>query len=66
MNFCFCEIKVKTGKLYTSYRGISSMYTLDSGHMLLTIAQSTPHIFLLQFSKRNRELLCTFVFKKLA
>ena len=42
------------------------MYTLDSGHMLLTIAQSIPHILVLQFGKRNRELLCTFIFKKLA
>ena len=42
------------------------MYTLDSGHMLLTITQSIPHIFVLQFGERNRELLCTFVLKKLA
>ena len=52
--------------MYTSYRGISGMHTFVNGHLLITIAQSIPPVFLVQFGESSRELLHTFVFNKLA
>ena len=60
------NINIKTGKMYTSYRGISSMHTFDNNRLLITIAQSIHPVFLAQFGKSSRELLNTFVFDKVA
>ena len=42
------------------------MYSFFNGHPLITIVQSIPSVFLLQFGENNRDLLHTFVFNKLA
>ena len=63
--FLFLLKQLKTGKLYGSYRGISGMHTLVNGHTLLNIGHSISRVILLQFSKSSRDILSTFVFKKL-
>ena len=52
--------------MYDRYRGISDRYTVVNGHTLLIIAQPICRMFLLQFGKSSRDLLCISVFNKLA
>ena len=52
--------------MYARYRDFFAMYSFFNGRPLLTIVQSIPSVFLLQFGENNRDLLHTFVFNKLA
>ena len=57
------NINVETGILSTSSRKMCVIHSALSIHPLISIAQCTTCVILVQFDEINHELLCTFVFK---
>ena len=66
MALVFANLMPILEKMYARYRDVFGMYSFFNSHPLITIVQSIPSVFLLQFGENNRDLLHTFVFNKLA